>query len=298
MKLHIPKFMIAGDNIVSFDSITISPLSPSFQYGINVFEGIRVYVDSQGRQKPFLLGSHIKRLLTSKKLIGLDLDINEALMSDMAHRLIMQEGLGVDSYMRLLFSKITPGSWRDRDGYMFMGYIHPLSSSLSSTNNVMLKTTHIRKPNTFTMPPQIKAGANYLTSRYSVLAMDDAKDSDIRCHPLLLNHNGFLSESSGSAILLFSGKDVIFPGASSDVLKSITSSFLTEQILPSLGFRCIENNSITLYDAYSADFAMMAGTHIELAAVVGLDHINYNVDWDVVKSIKLEFEKVARNHDF
>ena len=60
--------LINGNLVESDSSYAVSVFSPSFQYGLNVFEGIRVYVNEK-KYYPFLLDQHINRLIESSKLL-------------------------------------------------------------------------------------------------------------------------------------------------------------------------------------------------------------------------------------
>ena len=64
------KAIINGKISDNISNQCVSIFSPSFQYGLTIFEGIRAYNTSDG-MKPFLVDEHIKRLVRSWKLLGL-----------------------------------------------------------------------------------------------------------------------------------------------------------------------------------------------------------------------------------
>ena len=78
-------------------------------------------------------------------------------------------------------------------------FIAPLIKGRNSTDNyktaVLTKTKRISK---HSMDPQIKCGANYINGRYALLEAK-SKGADL---PILKNHDGFISESSGACIFL------------------------------------------------------------------------------------------------
>src|SRR5215472_19140203 len=59
--------------VLPADEARISVLSPTAQYGLNVFEGIRCYGDEKGGGQLFIfrVEEHLTRLLDSCKLIGI-----------------------------------------------------------------------------------------------------------------------------------------------------------------------------------------------------------------------------------
>ncbi|MDB5900398.1 MAG: branched-chain amino acid transaminase, partial [Ramlibacter sp.] len=62
---------------VDWNDATVDFVSNSFQYGFSVFEGIRAYKTARG-PAVFRLDAHIDRLFKSAKIIGLDIPLGVA----------------------------------------------------------------------------------------------------------------------------------------------------------------------------------------------------------------------------
>ena len=62
------------ENILPLSEAKVNVLSPTSQYGINVFEGIRCYWNEKEKQLyAFRLEDHLKRLIQSAKLLRFNL---------------------------------------------------------------------------------------------------------------------------------------------------------------------------------------------------------------------------------
>jgi branched-chain amino acid aminotransferase len=96
-----------------------------------------------------------------------------------------------------------------------------MSSSLavdSSDKSYSLYIPRTLRTSESSMPPSIKAGGNYLNSRYAKLeAIENGFDD-----ALLVNHQGFISESTGSCVFFIMDNALLTPSLDCDILASIT----------------------------------------------------------------------------
>lgn len=68
------------------------------------------------------------------------------------------------------------------------------------------------------MPPSVKAGANYLNSRYAHLqAKRNGYDG-----ALLINDKGFVSESTGACVFFIKDNTLYTPSVNNDILVGVT----------------------------------------------------------------------------
>ena len=71
--MNVNTFVWFGDSCIPRNDATISAFSPSAQFGISVFEGIRCYWShSHSQLFAFRLDDHIRRLYTSSKCLGIE----------------------------------------------------------------------------------------------------------------------------------------------------------------------------------------------------------------------------------
>ena len=133
-----------------------------------------------------------------------------------------------------------------------------------------LSLTSIKRISSAAMPPSVKAGANYLNSRYALL---EAKSRGYE-GALFSSNNNFISESTGSCIFFIKNHVVYTPSVECDILIGITRNRIINL--------CKENEieiheiAIPITSIYFFDAAFLAGTMIELKPVSKIDRKNYN----------------------
>ena len=133
------------------------------------------------------------------------------------------------------------------------GYHHGVAASISSW----------RRISDDSMPPRIKAGANYHNSR---LAHHEAVRNGFNT-ALLLNHRGSVSEAPGSCVVMVRDGALITPPGTSGVLEGITLATVAELADEHLGI-AVERREIDRTELYVADEMFLCGTLAEIQPVV------------------------------
>lgn len=154
--------------ILNVNDAKVNVLSPTSQFGLNVFEGIPCYWNDEEKQLyGFRLKNHYDRLLKSAKLIQLDCkytaeDFKKALVdvvkaNEYDENLSVRQTLFVDGF----------GSWgSDSPVEMFVAPI-PRGRTSKEYNKKGLNccVTSWRRISDDNLSPRIKCGANYINSR-------------------------------------------------------------------------------------------------------------------------------------
>jgi branched-chain amino acid aminotransferase len=138
------------------------------------------------------------------------------------------------------------------------GYHHGVTASISSW----------RRISDDSMPPRIKAGANYHNSR---LAHHEAVRNGFNT-ALLLNHRGNVSEAPGSCVVMIRDGALITPPGTSGVLEGITLATVAELAHEHLGI-AVERREIDRTELYVADELFLCGTLAEIQPLVSIDHL-------------------------
>ena len=95
--------MINGKHEDLHSNKLISIFSPTFQYGLNVFEGIRGYSINNKLTEPFLLEDHINRLLSSARMIGFEGNLDYEIVNSDIKLLLSQNQTYDNIYMNSIF---------------------------------------------------------------------------------------------------------------------------------------------------------------------------------------------------
>ena len=257
--------------IIDVNDAMINVLSPTSQFGLNVFEGIPAYWNEEKKQMfVFRLDDHYKRLLNSAKLIQIDCpytaeELKKALIdtvkaNDYKENLAIRQTLFVEGF----------GSWGSSDPVgMFVSPIPRKKTSAEyNTNGLKCCVTSWKRISENTLSPRIKCGANYLNSRVGQReALRNGYDTCI-----FLNEYDKVSEGPGSCFFMVKNNELITPVLSDGVLESITRDSII-QIANAEGIKVVER-SISRTELYDCDEAFLCGSTMEIKPVISIDGYN------------------------
>ncbi len=255
--------------IVLVDQAKVNILSPTAQFGINVFEGIRFYWNNDHQQLyVFRLSEHLDRLLESCKLIGINCPYSfkqiESFLFDTIHENQYREDIAV----RMTIFIDGEGSWSSVEPVEM--FIAPIKKQRTNPENIKglsacVSTWERISDNCF--PPRIKAGANYINGRYGQL---EAKRNGYDL-PIFLGRSGKVAEGAGACLFMVRRGVLITPTLTSSVLESITRATLLD-LAEKLGFKIFERE-IDRTELYLADEVFLCGSAAEITPIISLDRI-------------------------
>lgn len=261
--------------IINVNDAKINILSPTSQFGLNVFEGIPCYWNEEEQQLyAFRLDAHYDRLARSTRLIQINnpyskqelkqafIDVIRA--NEYKQNLSVRQTLFVDGF----------GSWGSSDPVdMFIAPI-PKGGMSKEYNKKGLNAcvTSWRRISDNNLSPRIKCGANYINSRAGQReALRNGYDTCI-----FLNEFGKVSEGPGSCFFMVRNGEVITPQLTDAVLESITRDTVIE-LARHLGVKAVER-SIDRTELYTCDEAFLCGSAMEITPVLSIDRYQITED--------------------
>lgn len=279
-------------NIVFLNGIKVSPenkislFNPSFLYGINCFEGIRAYwLSDKCEIFIFDLKEHLDRLYISAQNMSFIFPILKDKLESEIHQIILSEKIQENVYIRITFFLGSDTSWSDVDNVQYIISIRSIGSNLIDPDSLSLGISTYRRITNNSLPPKVKAGSNYLNSRYALLeAQSKGYDG-----ALFLTHSGYVSESTGSCIFFIKDKSIYTPSIDSDILIGVTRNRII-QLAKSIGIRIYEN-SIESNEINSFEAAFLAGTMIELKPVSKIENVSLNTHHILFHKVLDRFKK-------
>ena len=282
--------------ILNVNDAKINVLSPTSQFGLNVFEGIPCYWNEDENQLyAFRLDDHYNRLLRSAKLLQLDCkytkeDFTKALKdvikaNEYDENLSVRQTLFVDGF----------GSWGSEGPVeMFVAPI-PRGRTSAEYNKKGLNCciTSWRRISDETLSPRIKCGANYINSR--VGQREALRNGYDTC--LFLNEVGKVAEGPGSCFFMIKDNTVITPQLTDSVLESITRDTVI-QLAKHMGYKVIER-SIDRTELYTCDEAFLCGSAMEITPVLSIDRytIGNGDTGNIRKNIHLKYLDAVQGKD-
>ena len=262
------RFIWYKGDIVNVNDAKINILSPTAQFGLNVFEGIPCYWNDEEKQLyAFRLDDHYNRLLRSAKLIQINCpyskeDLKKAFVdvvkaNEYDENISVRQTLFVDGF----------GSWGSSEPVdMFIAPI-PKGNTGKEYNKKGLNCciTSWRRISDTTLSPRIKCGANYINSRAGQReALRNGYDTCI-----FLNEAGKVSEGPGSCFFMVVDGTLITPMLTDSVLESITRDTIIK-LAKTLGIPVLER-TVDRTELYTCDEAFLCGSAMEVVPVLSVD---------------------------
>lgn len=263
------RYIWLGGEVLHVNDAKINVLSPTSQFGLNIFEGIVCYWNEEEKQLyAFRLEDHFKRLKTSQRLLMLEdkytLDelkrafIDIIIANDYRENIAVRQTIFVDGF----------GSWGSHGAVnMFIAPI-PKKRTSAEYNKKGLHCciSSWQRINDNSISPRIKCGANYINSRMAQLeALRNGYDTTI-----FLNKDGKVAEGPGSCLFIIKNGKLITPSITESVLESITRDTVIKLAKEELGL-VVEERTIDRTELYMCDEAFLCGSSMEITPVLSID---------------------------
>ena len=273
--------------------LTISLLSPTSQFGLNVFEGIRCY-KNKDHMLLFRLKDHIDRLYNSANQIGLRIKESKDELKKIIISLIKKNNFSSDIILRVILYVDQKGSWSQNYDGEILVIPKEYNRAYEKKKSLNLYLSKWERINENSMPPTIKCGANYINSRLAHLdAVKNGFDT-----ALLINNNGTISESTGACFFGIKNNKLITPPISSSILDSITRKTII-QISKELLNINTEIREVKLEEIELFEEIFLCGTSIEIFPVAKINKIQIGNNEAGILTSKLQeiyFSLVRGSH--
>ncbi|QYY43995.1 branched-chain amino acid transaminase [Aneurinibacillus thermoaerophilus] len=259
-------YISLNGRITPYEEAKIHVSSVAMKYGASVFEGIRGYWNEEQKELYlFALEQHLKRLLDSMNLMGMEHDYSVDKLIFQVEEIVKANQLKQDCYIRVAASIEADGPLDTRGPVLLNIAAFPQGRKPIQTGIKVSISSWTRLSDNM-MPPRIKCVANYQNGRLALLlAKTDGYDNTI-----LLNQNGKVAEAPTAAVFLVKNGVLTTPVVTDGILESITRRFLIE-VARELNIPIIERQ-IDRSECYLADEAFLCGTGAEILPIRSIDH--------------------------
>lgn len=280
------------DHLVPEKDAKIHVLSPTCQYGINVFEGIRCYLNDNGNQLlAFRFKDHINRLFRSAKILRLKPKNTFSEIQNAMVDTIIANNYTEDISVRITLFINELSNWAYQGDCEMMIAPIPLGRAYNSEKGIAACVSSWERISDRSVSPRIKAGANYINSRMAQLeALEDGYDT-----AFFLNKEGKLSEAPGACIFIVRYGELITPPITASILESITRDTIIKIAKNDFGLTVIERD-IDRTELYIADEILLCGTAAEITPVISVDKIivSDGKPGNITTSIKQRYFDIVR----
>ena len=261
------RYVFFKNAIVPVSDAHVHALSPTAQFAVNVFEGIRGYWGEREQAiLLFRLDEHLARLRESCRLMHLEMPFSDDETKDIIKRTIRSNGYSADIAVRLIVFIDGEGSWSTVEPASIIAA--PINMDRKPANGrspLRATVSSWRRIDDLSLPPRVKCGANYINGRYAQLDAQ-AKGFDI---PLFLGADGKLSEAPGACLFVVKNGTLVTPPTTASILDSITRDTLLQ--LARENDLLTEVRPIDRTELMLADEAFLCGSSAEISPIGSVD---------------------------
>jgi len=267
-----PRLAWLNGELVPWDSCVLHVRTQGALWGANVFEGVRAYWRAEDRQlNLFRLHDHLERLWHSMKSLHMAPPYSKPAVEEACVALLQGNEFEEDVHV-VVVAYFGMGANFDPMGHTDDTGLHvtalPFRRPDAYGRGVSACVSTWRRISDDTMPPRVKAGANYHNSR---LAYQEAARNGYE-GAVILNRHGTVAEGPGACVVLVRDERLISPPATSGALEGITLATVAEIARDELGI-ALERREVDRTELYAADEAFFCGTLAELQPIVSVDRV-------------------------
>lgn len=258
-----------GGKMMPVTEAKINVLSPTAQFGANVFEGIRCYWSEQEQQLfAFRLAAHYKRLQQSIKLMRLKSPYTTEDFEQGLKDIVRANGYREDIAVRqTVFVDGLGGTWNSCEPInMFIAPIAKAYQPIAEKKGLRCQVSSWERISDKNLSPRAKVGANYINSRMAYLeAQQNGYDT-----ALIPNYQGKISEGPGACFFMVRDNTLFTPPPTASVLESITRDTIIKMAQEVLGIKTVERD-IDRTELYICDEAFLCGSAMEITHITEVD---------------------------
>lgn len=281
--------------IVPWEEARVHVRTETAMRGANVFEGVRAYWNAREEELYiFKLSEHLDRLFDSMKIMRMTIPYTKDDLAKACIELLARNNFRGEVHFRptVYFGEGEDYGWKpDRifTGTVITGVSRPQKETLQKGYHVQVSSW--RRISDSSVPPRVKAGANYQNSR---LALVQAK-IDGYDYAILLNEQGKVSEGAGACLFMVRDGVAITPPVTADILEGITRSTFIQLYRDELGVQAVERE-MDRTELYIADEVFLCGSGQEVVPVVSIDRyvIGDGTPGPLTRKIQETYFSIAR----
>jgi len=258
-----------NNSITKIEDAKVSIMTNALQYGTGVFGGIRGYYSETGKYVSiFRLDDHVKRFLSSLKVIGVTLSYSQTDIVEIVKKLVAKNKPQTDAYFRPFAyagsTQLSPNLHRDAQ-FDFALYMIPLGEYLPVSKGLSVCVSSWRRIADNAIPSRAKISGGYINS---ALARAEAERNGYD-EAIFLTQEGTVAEGSAENFFMVREGVLITSAKTDDVLEGITRRSILH-LANDLGIPT-EERSIDRSELYVCDEAFFSGTGVQVSWIAQVD---------------------------
>lgn len=291
------RFAFFQGKIVPIEEAKVSVMTHALHYGTGAFGGMRGYWNDEKEElfvfRPY---DHFERLLSSAKMLQIDLPYDKETLVNILVELLRAEGYREDCYIRPLIYKseeIIGVKLHNLQGDFTMFSV-PFGGYLGNEDGARVGFSSWRRINDNTIPARGKFTGAYINSAFiKTEAMLNGFDE-----ALVIDQQGHVVEGSAENIFIVRQGKLITPPVNADILEGITRRTVMHLLQQEMGLEVVER-PIDRTELYICDEAFFCGSGVQIVPIVEVDHLPVGTGkmGPIVEEVRdLYFRVVRRQH--
>lgn len=267
MTSGMPRYMFFQDRLVPHDDARVHVLSTAVKYGAVVYEGIRGYWSEEADELfLFRAEDHFRRLLRSMKIASVQGPVDLTYYLDNLTMLVRANKLRETLHIRVQVLVEAPDGGLGSTEPVTVAMATIPKAGILSTRGLSVQVSSWTRISDRSMPPRVKAAANYHNSRLALLqATADGYDDAI-----LLTAEGRVSEGPGYTLFAVRDGVLMTPPVTDSILEGITRDTVIRLARDDLGVHVVER-SMDRTELYCVDELFFCGSGAEVAPITSVD---------------------------
>ncbi len=265
-----PQFVWFDGSIVPWEDARVHVSTATVLRGANVFEGVRAYWNADEHELYiFRNDDHMARLWNSAKIMRMAIPWTPEELTQAEVAVLRANKFEATAWFRLTLylgeGEERTGSFDQvRIGGFILPRLWPRSKGVTEGVDSCI-STWARISDT-SMPPRVKAGANYHNASF---AWVEARLNGYSGQPIMLNERGKVSEGPGACLVMVRGGRLVTPPITSNILESITRATILD-LARDEGIP-MEEREVDRTELYIADEAFFCGSGAEIMPINSVD---------------------------
>jgi branched-chain amino acid aminotransferase len=256
----------ADGNLREWRSLSVPLMSDAVVRAVSVFDGMRADLTEDGRVRLLSGRAHVKRLLSNARALRLPVAYNVDEILEASAVVARAELAATGKHIAYVRPMALGARLTDQANPCSLT-IAAFAQDNPAPETTRVQVSSLRRPRPDSLPPQVKAVANYQLSRLARISARAAGYDDA----VFLNSDGRLAEGAGAALMIERDGRVVTPPSWEGCLPSITID-IVERIAAEAAVP-FAREPIPLTTACSADGIALVGTLADLVEVTGLDDL-------------------------
>ena len=290
-------YVFFDGKITKVEAANVPIMTNALQYGTGVFGGIRGYYnDKEKKLSIFRIEDHVKRFLSSLKILGVELKYSQEELVKIILDLAKKNNPKTDAYFRIFAYagsiNLSPNLERDHE-FDFALYMLSLDEYLPINKGLSAMVSSWRRVSDNAIPPRGKISGSYVNS---ALARQEATKNGCD-EAIFLTQDGHVSEGSAENIFIVKNGVLITPPETDDILEGITRRSILElakDLKVEVNIRSIDRSEL-----YAADEAFFSGTAVQIAWIARIDNrvIGDGKRGPITEKLQELFFKIVRGEE-